>query len=91
MQIVGCRKLLLQGLELTDGESCLAGSKAAGLGRRRAFVGALCMVSRRAWRDLFFSVYCSLGSFAWYDIPEASDDEERGIGIENITASRIKQ
>ena len=60
-QIVGCRKLLLQGLELSDGESGRAGSKAAVLGRRRAFVGALCMVSRRAWRDRFLLRVLLLG------------------------------
>jgi hypothetical protein len=28
-----------------------------------------------------------VGSFAWYDIPEASDgEEERGFGIERIMA-----
>ena len=40
---------------------------------------------------LFFSEFCFLGPCVWYDTPEASDgEEERGYGIEGITASRIK-
>ncbi len=94
MQIVGCRKLLRQGLELSDGESCRAGSKAAVLGRRRAFVGALCMVSRRAWRDLFLLRVLQLGAVRLVRHPRnqrrrggTRDWHRKHHGIKNQTIS----